>query len=127
MDKKRSLILGMILALLLVIVGIVFVLQNNTAKQYDPEENMISGGPDSHWFRTDGVIQELDIDKKLITVSVDQNNEFFDSESIDLDCSKFNLHIESFEKGQKITFYFFTSNITDSNVKVEEIELTKDS
>lgn len=83
-------------------------------------ENMISGSDDSHWYHIEVTVKEVDLAKKALVVSVPEND-FFDSEEIQVDCSKKSVDIGGIMEGDHITIYFFKSSISGNAVKAEDI------
>lgn len=65
-------------------------------------------------------VKEVDSAKKTLMASV-PDNDFFDSEEIQVNCSKKSVDIGGIQEGDHITIYFFKSSISGNAVKAEDI------
>lgn len=123
-DEKKK-----IEAVLISVCGLLFILlilaaiQAVSAKTEQTKkagENMISGSDDSHWYHIEVTVKEVDLAKKTLMASVPEND-FFDSEKVQVDCSKNSVDITGIQEGDHITIYFFKSSISGNAVKAEDI------
>lgn len=120
MDKKRGIVLSI---LLLAIVLIVLGVKGNTLKEN--RQNMelrFSGDDNSHWFHLSGIVVEKSFDTLLIKLDdKEESSRFFNVTEIRLDCTKCKEDLEQVSKGDVIKFYFFKWNIDGETVKIERI------
>ena len=124
MGKNKTKILLTSASILLLIMLSITITYNmgSTAVQVEADKNMISGDDEDHWHRIEATVKEIDTATKILVVRVSEND-FFDSEEVQIDCSKRSVNIEEIQAGDQITIHFFKSSIAGNAVKAEDITL----
>ncbi len=123
MDKKKIFIITSI------IIGVIFSVLY--IKKKDNDNELMSGGLNTHMYHCEGVISEKSDELKMITVELDsmksQNHSFnFNSSKVQLDYSEVQ-YMDEVNVGNTIIFYFFKWNIKDTNIKVQNIYLKENN
>lgn len=121
-NKKVEVLLASTCGLFFILLVLIVIqaVSGKTGLIKEAGENIISGSDDSHWYHIEVTVKEVDSAKKTLMFSVPEND-FFDSEEIQVDCSKNSVDITEIQQGDHITIYFFKSSISGNVVKAEDI------
>ena len=82
------------------------------------------GGRGSHLSHSKATILQIDNEKHSLTVETDKDDDLFNGETVILDCSKYKwyIHVDEYQIGEQINFYFLNDSNTKDKINVSDIK-----